>query len=91
MPDKRKINENELNSVRKIKNERDDLYYKMGVLEHRIQLHEDSIEELREEKKKFLNEIHDLEDQSRKVGKRLTKKYGSNRVDLDTGEITDDS
>ena len=90
-PDKTVLSEAELDKVRSLKDERDRLYYQIGFLEYQIKLLQDNIKETQDMKQKFYDKLQELNLKSKKIGKELTKRYGSQEIDLETGVVGGDA
>ena len=71
----------ELNLLRSLNQNQRDLMFSLGQLEYEsilLNLRKDNLKE----------NIEQLEQESKNLGKTLTEKYGSGDINLETGEIT---
>ena len=75
------LTQEELQSLRNLRDQQNDILTGLGSLEYRITL-------LESNKAILKSQITELEKTSADLGAQLTKKYGSGNLDLETGEIT---
>jgi hypothetical protein len=78
--EKKVLTPEELQSLREFQTKQDNLIFSLGRLEYRITLLENSKQSLKEE-------IKNIERFNEELGQQLTEKYGSGKIDPDTGEI----
>ena len=75
------LTQEELQSLRNLRDQQNDILTGLGSLEYRITL-------LESNKSTLKSQIAELEKTSADLGTQLTEKYGSGNLDLETGEIT---
>ena len=75
------LTQEELQSLRNLRDQQNDILTGLGSLEYRITLLENN-------KAILKSQIAELEKTSADLGAQLTEKYGSGNLDLETGEIT---
>ena len=75
------LTQEELQSLRNLRDQQNDILTGLGSLEYRITL-------LESNKAILKSQIAELEKTSADLGTQLTEKYGSGNLDLETGEIT---
>ena len=75
------LTQEELQSLRNLRDQQNDILAGLGSLEYRITL-------LESNKSILKSQIVELEKTSADLGAQLTEKYGSGNLDLETGEIT---
>ena len=75
------LTQEELQSLRNLRYQQNDILTGLGSLEYRITL-------LESNKAILKSQIAELEKTSADLGTQLTEKYGSGNLDLETGEIT---
>ena len=75
------LTQEELQSLRDLRDQQNDILTGLGSLEYRITL-------LESNKTTLKSQIAELEKTSANLGAQLTEKYGSGNLDLETGEIT---
>jgi hypothetical protein len=75
------LTQEELQSLRNLRDQQNDILTGLGSLEYRITL-------LESNKAILKSQIAELEKTSADLGTKLTEKYGSGNLDLETGEIT---
>lgn len=75
------LTQEELQSLRNLRDQQNDILAGLGSLEYRITL-------LESNKAALKLQIIELEKTSADLGAKLTEKYGSGNLDLETGEIT---
>ena len=75
------LTQEELQSLRNLRDQQNDILAGLGSLEYRITL-------LESNKAILKSQIAELEKTSADLGTQLTEKYGSGNLDLETGEIT---
>ena len=75
------LTQEELQSLRDLRDQQNDILTGLGSLEYRITL-------LESNKTTLKSQIAELEKTSANLGAQRTEKYGSGNLDLETGEIT---
>jgi hypothetical protein len=75
------LTQEELQSLRNLRDQQNDILTGLGSLEYRITL-------LESNKAILKSQIAELEKTSADLGAQLTEKYGNGNLDLETGEIT---
>ena len=75
------LTQEELQSLRNLRDQQNDILTGLGSLEYRITL-------LESNKTILKSQIVELEKTSADLGVKLTEKYGSGNLNLETGEIT---
>ena len=75
------LTQEELQSLRNLRDQQNDILTGLGSLEYRITL-------LESNKTILKSQIAEIEQASADLGAKLTEKYGSGNLDLETGEIT---
>jgi vacuolar-type H+-ATPase subunit I/STV1 len=75
------LTEEELTQLRDLQSQQNDLLVSLGSIEYRITLLEQNKETLK-------SKVTELEKLNNELGSKLTKKYGSGNLNLETGEIT---
>ena len=75
------LTQEELQSLRNLRDQQNDILTGLGSLEYRITL-------LESNKAILKSQIAELEKTSANLGAQLTEKYGSGNLDLETGKIT---
>jgi hypothetical protein len=75
------LTQEELQSLRNLRDQQNDILTGLGSLEYRITL-------LESNKVTLKSQIAELEKTSADLGAQLTEKYGSGNLNLETGEIT---
>ena len=75
------LTQEELQSLRNLRDQQNDILTGLGSLEYRITL-------LESNKAILKSQIVELEKTSTDLGAKLTEKYGSGNLNLETGEIT---
>ena len=75
------LTQEELQSLRNLRDQQNDILAGLGSLEYRINL-------LESNKAILKSQIAELEKTSADLGAQLTEKYGNGNLDLETGEIT---
>ena len=75
------LTQEELQSLRNLRDQQNDILTGLGSLEYRITL-------LESNKAILKSQIAELEKTSADLGAQLTEKYGSGNLDLETGKIT---
>ena len=75
------LTQEELQSLRNLRDQQNDILAGLGSLEYRITL-------LESNKAILKSQIAELEKTSADLGAQLTEKYGSGNLDLETGKIT---
>ena len=75
------LTQEELQSLRNLRDQQNDILAGLGSLEYRITL-------LESNKTILKSQIVELEKTSADLGAQLTEKYGSGNLNLETGEIT---
>jgi hypothetical protein len=75
------LTQEELTQLTNIQNQQDNLIINLGSLEYRISL-------LKHNKEILKTQILELEKLNSELGQQLTEKYGSGKINPETGEIT---
>jgi hypothetical protein len=75
------LTQEELQSLRNLRDQQNDILAGLGSLEYRITL-------LESNKAILKSQIVELEKASADLGAKLTEKYGNGNLNLETGEIT---
>lgn len=75
------LTQEELQSLRNLRDQQNDILTGLGSLEYKIIL-------LESNKATLKSQIAELEKISANLGTQLTEKYGSGNLNLETGEIT---
>ena len=75
------LTQEELQSLRNLRDQQNNILAGLGSLEYRITLLENN-------KAVLKSQIAELEKTSADLGAKLTEKYGNGNLDLETGEIT---
>jgi chaperonin cofactor prefoldin len=75
------LTEEELQSLKDFQTKQNNLIFSLGQIEYQIALLEINKQNLKEE-------IKDIEKSNKELGSKLTEKYGSGNLNLETGEIT---
>ena len=75
------LTQEELQSLRNLRDQQNDILTGLGSLEYRITL-------LESNKTILKSQIAEIEQASADLGAQLTEKYGNGALDLETGEIT---
>ncbi len=75
------LTQEELTQLTSIQNQQNDLIINLGSIEYRMSLLEQNKEILKAQ-------ILELEKTNNELGQRLTEKYGSGKINPETGEIT---
>jgi hypothetical protein len=75
------LTQEELQSLRDLRDQQNNILAGLGSLEYRITL-------LESNKTILKSQIAEIEQASADLGAKLTEKYGSGALDLETGEIT---
>jgi hypothetical protein len=78
--EKKVLTPEELQSVKDFQTKQDNLVFSLGKIEYQIALLENSKQILKEE-------IKNIEKFNKELGQQLTEKYGSGKIDSNTGEI----
>jgi len=81
MSEQIKLSQEELNSIKQLQQQQENLITKFGKLEYQIQL-------LELQKDQLVKAIDELQQDENKIGKGLTQKYGNGTVNLDSGTFT---
>jgi chaperonin cofactor prefoldin len=74
------LTEEELQSLKDFQTKQNNLIFSLGQIEYQIALLEINKQNLKEE-------IKDIEKSNKELGQQLTQKYGSGKINSDTGEI----
>lgn len=75
------LSQEELDSIKQLQQQQQDLITKFGTLEYQIQL-------LELQKDQLVDAIGKLQQDEIKIGNELTQKYGNGTVNLDSGTFT---
>jgi hypothetical protein len=75
------LTQEELTQLRDLQSQQNDLLVSLGSIEYRITLLEQNKEILK-------SKVTELEKLNNELGSKLTEKYGSGNLNLETGEIT---
>lgn len=75
------LSQEELDSIKQLQQQQQDLIAKFGPLEYQIQL-------LELQKDQLVDAIGKLQQDEIKIGNELTQKYGNGTVNLDSGTFT---
>jgi hypothetical protein len=75
------LTQEELTQLRDLQSQQNDLLVSLGSIEYRITLLEQNKEILK-------SKVIELEKLNNELGFKLTEKYGSGNLNLETGEIT---
>jgi len=75
------LSQEELDSIKQLQQQQQDLIAKFGTLEYQIQL-------LELQKDQLVDAIGKLQQDEIKIGNELTQKYGNGTVNLDSGTFT---
>ena len=76
-----KLSKEELDSIKQLQQQQENLITKFGTLEYQIQL-------LELQKDQLVESIGKLQQDESKIGTELTQKYGNGTVDLNSGTFT---
>jgi hypothetical protein len=79
--EKKVLTSEELTQLTNIQNQQDNLIINLGSIEYRISL-------LKQSKEILKSQILELEKLNSDLGQQLTEKYGSGKINPETGEIT---
>ena len=74
------LTKEELQSLKDFQTKQNNLIFSLGQIEYQIALLEINKQNLKEE-------IKDIEKSNKELGQQLTQKYGSGKINSDTGEI----
>jgi vacuolar-type H+-ATPase subunit I/STV1 len=75
------LTQEELTQLRNLQSQQNDLLVSLGSIEYRITLLEQNKETLKAQ-------VLEIEKLNNELGSKLTEKYGSGNLNLETGEIT---
>jgi len=75
------LTQEELTQLRDLQSQQNDLLMSLGSIEYRITL-------LNQNKEILKAQVIELENLNNELGSKLTEKYGSGNLNLETGEIT---
>lgn len=75
------LTQEELTQLRDLQSRQNDILVSLGSIEYRITLLEQNKEILK-------SQVIELESLNNELGSKLTEKYGSGNLNLETGEIT---
>jgi hypothetical protein len=75
------LTQEELTQLRDLQSKQNDLLMDLGSIEYRISL-------LEQNKAILKAQVIELENLNNELGSKLTEKYGSGNLNLETGEIT---
>jgi hypothetical protein len=75
------LTQEELTQLRDLQTQQNDLLMSLGSIEYRITL-------LNQSKEILKSQVIELESLNNELGSKLTEKYGSGNLNLETGEIT---
>jgi hypothetical protein len=75
------LTQEELTQLRDLQTQQNDLLMSLGSIEYRITL-------LNQNKEILKAQVIELENLNNELGSKLTEKYGSGNLNLETGEIT---
>jgi len=75
------LTQEELTQLRDLQTQQNDLLMSLGSIEYRISL-------LEQNKAILKAQVIELENLNNELGSKLTEKYGSGNLNLETGEIT---
>ena len=75
------LSQEELDSIKQLQQQQENLITKFGQLEYQMQL-------LELQKDQLVNAIEKLQQDENKIGSELTQKYGNGTVNLDSGTFT---
>jgi hypothetical protein len=75
------LTQEELTQLRDLQTQQNDLLMDLGLIEYRITL-------LNQNKEILKAQVIELENLNNELGSKLTEKYGSGNLNLETGEIT---
>jgi hypothetical protein len=75
------LTQEELTQLRDLQSQQNDLLMDLGSIEYRISL-------LEQNKAILKAQVIELENLNNELGSKLTEKYGSGNLNLETGEIT---
>jgi len=79
--EKKVLTQEELDSLRNLRDQQNNILAGLGSIEYRITLLENN-------KAALKAQIAELEQANNTLGAQLTEKYGNGSLDLETGEIT---
>ena len=79
--EKKVLTQEELMQLRDLQTQQNDLLMSLGSIEYRITL-------LNQNKEILKAQVIELENLNNELGSKLTEKYGSGNLNLETGEIT---
>jgi hypothetical protein len=79
--EKKVLTQEELDSLRSLRDQQSNILAGLGSIEYRITLLENN-------KAALKAQIAELEQANNTLGAQLTEKYGNGNLDLETGEIT---
>jgi len=81
MSEQIKLSEEEINYIKQLQQQQQDLITRFGQLEYQIQL-------LELQKDQLVETVGKLQQEENKIGNELTQKYGNGTVNLDSGMFT---
>lgn len=85
----KKLSEQELQELKSIQETYNNLLLQLGDYSVRIRDHKKVIEQIEEEKNISIGKIDSVRKQDEELTKRLSDKYGYGKINIETGEITD--
>ena len=81
MSEQIKLSQEELNFVKQLQNDQQNLVTQFGAIEYQMQ-------SLELQKDQLIESLNKLREQELTTGNELTKKYGNGTVDLESGTFT---
>jgi hypothetical protein len=87
----RKLTQEEVDSVKDLQKQFQDVTYQIGQYQVKKYLLEKDVEAMDEQINALSLEISRLQQKDKEVAESLTEKYGTGYINIETGEITDNS
>ena len=87
MPENKKLEQNEMQSIEELRNQSTDLIFQFGQVEMEMMIVQKRLEELKTAKSDLENRYMDLQNQEQNVIEELTKKYGAGSLNVENGEF----
>jgi uncharacterized coiled-coil DUF342 family protein len=83
------LSEQELEEIKSVQTKYREYTMQVGELTTRIEDHREVIDGLSREKEVLRKALSELRKEDTALTNRLTEKYGSGKINIETGEITD--
>jgi len=87
MPEKKVLEQNEMQSIEELRNQSTDLIFQFGQVEMEIMITSKRLEELQNAKSDLENRYIDLQNKEQNVINDLTEKYGAGSLNVENGEF----